>query len=307
MLRAIDSALPSGVLRAPATSGLAIALGLLALAACGGDDSGNPPPKPANPGAPGAPAAPGAAGAKNPLPERVKIEDVVRCDIPDKPTDPKDGKCDPKAPDCPEHTYCLQLAQGTFCEACPERDSIRHPFKERDFAVEGNQNRDPFQSFLLPQLSPLVGKSDQAVPIDPTKKCIREDQMIATSFSYSELKLVGIVAQGTQRKVLMMGGPLGYIIKRGDCVGKEKAVVKDIGAGYITFLVDPEVASQKTPNEYSVQLHPQQLSINSQPSEQPIVPKSPAPVVPPPSSSLPPKPGSGSAAPNVPIEAPPKL
>jgi len=268
MLRPIDSALPSGVLRAPAAPRLAIAIAALALAACGGDDSSNnPPPKPANPGAPGAPAAPGAPGSKAPLPERTHVEDVVRCDIPDKPTDPKDGKCDPKAPDCPAHTYCLQLAQGTFCEACPERDSIRHPFKERDFAVEGNQNRDPFQSFLLPQLSPLVGKSDQAVPIDPTKKCIREDQMVGGSYGYADLKLAGIVAQGTQRKALMVVGREGYIIKRGDCVGKEKAVVKDIGSGYITFLVDPDLGSQKPPTEYSVQLYPKTVAINAQPSE----------------------------------------
>ena len=78
--------------------------------------------------------------------------------------------------------------------------------------------------------------------IDPTKKCPREDQLIATGYSYTDLKLVGIVAQGTQRKVLMMGGPLGYIIKRGDCVGKEKAYVKDVGTGYITFVLDPDTS-----------------------------------------------------------------
>lgn len=287
----------------------AFAIGALVLAACGGDDNPTPPPKPATPGQPGAPTAPGGPGGKSaPLPERTHVEDIVHCEIPDKPTDPKDGKCDPKAPDCPAHTYCLQLAQGTFCEACPERDSIRHPFKERDFVLEGNQNRDPFQSFLLPGQSLAASKSDQAVPIDPTKKCIREDQMIASSYGYADLKLVGIVAQGTQRKVLMMGGPLGFIIKRGDCVGKEKAVVKDIGAGYITFLVDPETPG-KPPTEYSVQLHPQALSVSSQPTEQPVAPKTTAPVVAPPpaASALPPKPGTGSAAPNVPIESPPKL
>ncbi len=284
----------------------------LALAASGGDDTpANPPPKPA--GAPGAPAAAAPGGSKAaPLPERVHIEDVVKCEIPDKPTDPKDGKCDPKAPDCPAHTYCLPLAQGSFCEPCPEREGIRHAFKERDFAVE--QNRDPFQSFLLPQLSPTVGKGEPVIPIDPTKKCIREDQMVASSYGYGDLKLVGIIAQGTQRKALMMGGMLGYIIKRGDCVGKEKAVVKDIGTGYITFLVDNDTNPAKAPNEYSVQLHPQQVAVASQPTEQPVAPpKTTAPIVSPPpaSSALPPKPGAGSAAgsnqPNVPIESPPKL
>ena len=235
-----------------------IAAALVPVMAGCGDDEGqqqqaNAPATP-RPGAnapnPNAPKAPQ-------LPEKMHVEDRVACPIPDRPSDPK-NKCDLKAPSCGDHLYCLPLAQGSFCEPCPERDAIRHTFKERDFA--GEQNRDPFQSFLLPQLT--IGKRTDQIAIDPTKKCPREDQMIATSYSYSDLKLVGIVAQGTQRKVLMMGGPLGYIIKRGDCVGKEKAFVKDIGTGYITFVLDSEASTSRAPEEYSVQLNPKQLAIN---------------------------------------------
>lgn len=274
----------------------------LGLGGCG-DDGGEvpppPPPKPAKPTASATPAVAGQNGKAQLLAEKLHIEDRVRCPVPDKPTDPKDGKCDPKAPSCAEHLYCLALAQGSFCEPCPERDLIRHAFKDRDFAVE--QNRDPFQSFLLPRLS--VGKPSDAVPLDPTKKCLREDQMVATSYSYAELKLVGIVAQGTQRKVLMMGGPLGYIIKRGDCVGKEKAVVKDIGTGYITFLIDPDGSgmSQRAAEEYSVKLNPKQLAVNDpdlpvvapRPPRTPVVPRAGSgsgAVMTPPSESPPPAP-----------------
>ena len=239
--------------------GIAVALGL---AGCPGDDGESAPPPPPKPARPTANAVPAVAGqkAKAQLAEKLHIEDRVSCPVPDNPTDPRGGTCDPKAPSCAVHLYCLQLTQGYFCEPCPERDGIRHAFKDRDFAVE--QNRDPFQSFLLPQLS--VGKPSDGVPLDPTKKCLREDQMVATSYSYAELKLVGIVAQGTRRKVLMMGGPLGYIIKRGDCVGKEKAVVKDIGNDYITFLIDPDISgmNQRSPEERSVQLNPKQLTVN---------------------------------------------
>jgi hypothetical protein len=228
-----------------------------AMAAGCGDDEGqqqqaNAPATPR----PGAAANPNAPKAPQ-LPEKMHVEDRVACPIPDRPSDPK-NKCDLKAPSCGDHLYCLPLAQGSFCEPCPERDAIRHVFKERDFA--GEQNRDPFQSFLLPQLT--IGKRTDVIAIDPTRKCPREDQMIATSYSYSDLKLVGIVAQGTQRKVLMMGGPLGYIIKRGDCVGKEKAFVKDIGTGYITFVLDADASATRAPEEYSVQLNPKQLAIN---------------------------------------------
>ena len=281
---------------------LVVCIGLgLGLAGCGDDDGeATPPPKPAQPNVP---AAPGATGPNNKplLAEKVHIEDRVSCPVPDKPTDPKDGGCDPKAPSCAEHLYCLQLTQGYYCEACPERDGIRHAFKERDFAVE--QNRDPFQSFLLPQLS--TGKPSDAVPLDPTKKCLREDQMVATSYSYADLKLVGIVAQGTQRKALMMGGRLGYIIKRGDCVGKEKAVVKDIGTGYITFLVDPETsaANQRAPEELSVQLNPKQLAV-SEPEIPAPAPRTATPVAPAPATPRSPQAGSGAAV-MPPVESPP--
>ena len=252
------------------------ALAAVTAAGCGDDEEANPPAQAAKPTA----ATAAANASKTLLAAKVHIEDRVSCPIPERPSDPRNGKCDPKTPSCSDHTYCLPLAQGNYCEPCPERDGIRHSFKERDFAVE--QNRDPFQSFLLPQLS--IGRSNDAVPLDPTKKCLREDQMVAGSYSYSDLKLVGIVAQGTQRKVLMMGGPLGYIIKRGDCVGKEKAVVKDIGTGYITFQVEPDqlTAATRPPEEYSVQLNPKQLMVN-EPEQPQLAPRtSITPVVPPP-------------------------
>jgi hypothetical protein len=62
----------------------------------------------------------------------------------------------------------------------------------------------------------------------------------------------------------MVVGNQGYIIRRGDCVGKEKAVVKDIGAGYVTFVVQPEDdgrGTAKPPEEHSVQLHPKTLEV----------------------------------------------
>ena len=289
-------------------------IGLAVLAALGGcgDDGGAAPPPPVK-AVPTSAATAGANAGKvgNKLPEKTHIEDRVICPIPDQPSDPRGGACDLKAPSCGDHLYCLQLAQGSYCEPCPERDGIRHAFKERDFVGDPNQNRDPFQSFLLPSLS--IGRRNDAVQIDLTKKCPREDQMVATSYSYGDLRLVGIVAQGTQRKALMMGGPLGYIIKRGDCVGKEKAFVKDIGTGYITFLLDPDttLVSQRAPEEVSVQLNPKQLAVAEPELPTPAPRTSITPVVAPPAvlPSRSPAAGSGSAgsgsAVAPPVEAPP--
>jgi Tfp pilus assembly protein PilP len=173
------------------------------------------------------------------------------------------GKKDPKA--APQFAPRVRVEDRVLDP--DEKKGIRHTFKERDFTVDQN-NRDPFQSFVLNQ--GVIGPADtNRLPVDRTKKC-SDQNMVATNYSYTDLRLVGIVAQGTQRKVLMMdSGNLGHIIKRGDCVGREKAVVKDIGTGYITFQVEPEETStgvQKTAEERSIQLYPNQMPISSQPS-----------------------------------------
>lgn len=275
--------------------GAAAVVVALVVAGCDDDGGGQPQgPQTARP-ATATGAVAGGPGSKNLLVEKPHIEDRVTCPIPEQPTDPRDGKCDPKAPSCGEHLYCLPLAQGAYCEPCPERDGIRHAFKERDFDTE--HNRDPFQSLLQP-----LGPSP-TVAHGLTKKCPHADQLIAPGSSYVDLKLVGIVAQGTQRKVLMMAGPLGWIIKRGDCVGKEKAVVKDIGTGYITFQLDPDgsAANQRAPEEYSVQLNPKQLSMNEAALPSPA-PRTPAPRTP--SAPVAP-PGTMPGAPAAPAGSPP--
>ena len=223
------------------------------LATACGDDPPPPPPKKAG-GPAGAKGAP-AAKAK-PLQPRVHVEEKVTCQAIEKATGPK---CDPAAPTCEAGLYCVPVkAGGTFCEPCPERDSIRHDFKDRDFVAD--QVRDPFQSFII------VQKGLEAIPEKRVEgPCNRPEQFIAGNYSYLNLRLVGIVAQGTRRKVLMMDpGNLGHIIRRGDCVGKEKAVVKDIGPGFVTFVVHPD-AEDKTPNrvpeERSIQLHPKGLQV----------------------------------------------
>jgi Tfp pilus assembly protein PilP len=264
------------------------------LAACGGDD--NPPPPPAKP-----PGQNGGAPAAKPddpnapkLAKRLHVEDMVACPTPVKPTGPE---CKPEAATCDPGLYCLLTGEngagGYHCEPCPERDSIRHEFKDRDFVAE--QARDPFQSFLLPQAG--LGQSTETKP-DTDKTCTRPDQLVATNYSYEDLKLVGIVAQGTQRKALMMdSGNLGHIVKRNDCVGKEKAIVKDIGTGFITFEISPEGDDKvkRPPVEKSVPLYPnglQPLMPTSQPPpvDQPAAPVIAPPTAPPPAPPPPPAP-----------------
>jgi Tfp pilus assembly protein PilP len=249
------------------------------LVACGEDEAPPPPPRPGGapppppPGAPGKPAGP-AAGQLQP---RMQIEQKIICNEVEKATGPA---CTPDSLSCEAGLYCLPVTgAGTHCEPCPERDTIRHEFKDRDFVAD--QMRDPFQSFVIvPQ--ELVEKNDNKPDGGP---CTRKEQFVATSYSYMDLRLVGIVSQGTQRKVLMMDrGNLGHIIRRGDCVGKEKAVVKDIGTGYVTFVVQTEEDGRnqaQPPQEHSVQLHPKTLDVAPQDTNDPQAPS--APIVAPPS------------------------
>jgi Tfp pilus assembly protein PilP len=252
---------------------------------CGEDDGPTrPPPGQATPAPAGGPAGAGAgagAGSGKQLAPQTSIEDRVVCLVESNAK----KKCDPKNPKCEQQgEYCITNTEGSFCGPCKERDTIRRAFRPRDF-VSTFETRDPFQSFIVAQ--PGLGSgSDDKVPLDPTKNCTREDQMVAQNYSYQDLKLVGIVTQGTQRKVLMLDSTnLGHIIKRGDCVGKEKAVVKEIGKEFITFELHQEVGaagSKREPEQRSIQLYPKQIPVSSLPSEQPSRGGTSTPVVAPP-------------------------
>jgi Tfp pilus assembly protein PilP len=271
-------------------------VGLLVLAlvlaqGCGDEDEG-PAAKPGNAtpatAGGGAPGAPGQGSAKQ-LSPQVHIEERVECKPPQAD---QNKKCDPKLGVCESKTdYCMLTSQGSFCGPCPERDGIRHQFKPRDFTA--TDNRDPFA-----QPGQGVGPGDDKIAKDVTQRCLKKEQLVAPNYSYQDMKLVGIVAQGTQRKVLMMdSGNLGWIIRRGDCVGKEKAVVRDIGTNYVTFeLADPNQTARE-PEQHSVQLHTELPVVSAPPSDTGGATRSPTgtPVIEPPRVT-PEKPGASKGA-----------
>jgi Tfp pilus assembly protein PilP len=145
-----------------------------------------------------------------------------------------------------------------------EKDTIRHVFQERDFMVDlTGGNRDPFQSFVVRQ----IGLADDQKPtIDPSIEKCANKPIQASSYSITELKLSGIVARGTKHFALMQDTKgFGWIIGRGDCVGREKAPVKDIGGSSITFEVAPQASASGTARatpELSVKLYPDELPLN---------------------------------------------
>jgi Tfp pilus assembly protein PilP len=275
-----------------------IALGLallFAISACGGEEEGGPPPPPPPAGGgPAKPAAKPAAGGG--LAPRMHVEERVYCPSPEKATG---QSCDKDSPSCEAGKFCLQVGNAWSCEPCPERDSVRHEFKDRDFVAD--QTRDPFQSYIIVQKG--LEEPNEKKEEGP---CKRQDQFVATNYSYLDLTLVGIVAKGTQRSVLMMDrGNLGHIVHRGDCVGKEKAVVKDIGPGFVTFVIssDDEKNPNAGPTERSVQLHQTGLQLTPADIERGAGAAPSAPVVAPSSKSTTPPPApaapQGNGAPIV--------
>src|SRR6059058_1844316 len=103
------------------------------LAACGGDDDSATTTAPPNGPAGAAPAKPADDPNKPKLTPRMHIEDQVACPTPETATGPD---CKPGSVTCDAGLYCLLTGVegkgGYHCEPCPERESIRHEFKERD-------------------------------------------------------------------------------------------------------------------------------------------------------------------------------
>lgn len=289
---------------------------LMALAACGDDPQPNRAPT-ANAPAPAAPVAAAGSGSAKPLPTMRQAEERVVCPAPrsgskvcdpaaikevslddDDPAEKKDDKT------CPDGEVCTNTTEGWLCGPCPERLTIRHEFKDRDFA--GETNRDPFQSFIVKVPGQGSGSSVVDLSKDPTSRCVRSEQLRVTNFGYQDLKLVGIVSQATQRKVLMMDpSNYGHIIRRGDCVGKEKAWVKDIGDNFICFEMSSEAASAaRMPESSCVELHNKQLTVSQLPIPSSTAPTT-APVLPSTGSATPPGPTTTTTI--TPIQPQPRL
>ena len=144
-----------------------------------------------------------------------------------------------------------------------EKKVIRYKFRESDFAPDltGTENRDPFRSFVVSQ--PGIGVT-AGPPAEATDACPRKRQW-ARSFSARELKLVGIIARGTIRYALFSDpGQYGYVIHPGDCLGKEKARVKEIGASFVTLEISAEAPPNQPPRpaeQRTIQLHPKDLPV----------------------------------------------
>lgn len=241
---------------------LALSASLYAVA-CGGDEDGESSAPP--------PARPASAAATRPAPGKAA----------------KNGK----------NSLATYMHVEEVVGSAEEAARIRHQFRDQDFLQDlDGDNRDPFRSFIL---SSGILDTRPGIPVAATDVCTAK-QMVATNYSIRDLKLVGIVSRGLRRYALMQDSAnFGQIVTRGDCVGKEKARVKEIGAGYVTLEVMPETGTAGVPRvaeERSIPLYPEELPMSRGDADEDL----PVPVVAP----QPAAPAAGAGAPGAPTPAP---
>lgn len=172
------------------------------LAACGGEDEPPPPPPKAQPVA-ATPAAKPRGGA---------------------------------TPAATVTTYSKIESRPELTPA--EAKLIRHRFTAADFVTDptGSVNRDPFRSYIITQISVNTGPAaGDPAGEDKLARCPGK-RVAAVGYSTRELKLTGVVTRGTMREATFTDSAgVGWGVRRGDCIGSERARVKLIGEGFVTL------------------------------------------------------------------------
>jgi hypothetical protein len=124
----------------------------------------------------------------------------------------------------------------------------------------GDVNRDPFRSYLVEE---GAGTGNTKEPGPQVDEC--EKRMVADQYGLRDLQLVGIVKKGTTAYALFIDTQsFGHIARRDDCLSKDKARVKEIGASSITVEIRGEAppgAPPPPPREEEWKLHPEALDL----------------------------------------------
>ena len=151
-------------------------------------------------------------------------------------------------------------------------DEYRHVFSERDFKpdLSGDENRDPFRSYTVRLAGTRRNQAQQEANIEITERCTK-DNTVAPTYQLRDLRLVGIVLRGTKSwAVFTDRKQFGNIVRKGDCLGKEKARVEAIGAGFVRLeeigAAAPGAAAP-APSFHDYQLHPEELTLEGDEGE----------------------------------------
>ncbi len=139
---------------------------------------------------------------------------------------------------------------------------LRHQITEIDFVpdVSGEVNRDPFRSWL--------NRSGIELPDGPTTVDVCTDGNVrwgAPSYSIRDLNLIGLVKRGrSYAQFTDKSEADSWIVRKGDCIGQEKAIVEEVGVGYVRLSITPPAppGSPAPPaQKQNIPLHPDELEI----------------------------------------------
>jgi hypothetical protein len=180
-----------------------------------------------------------------------------------------------------------------------EAPTIRRRLKDRDFMPDltGTENRNPFQSFTLPQMAAGTQPTTGPGPAPkPTDLCAR-NKLKASSYAIKDLALIGIVRRGSQYFAMFRDPKkVGHVVERGNCLGREKALVTAIGDDLVTTERLPEMVPggpEPVPVTESIPLFKEEITADSFDQEE-VIPPEPAPEgtqpAPPPTAPENPKP-----------------
>lgn len=179
-------------------------------------------------------------------------------------------------------TYISTLEKVVPADEAP---TIRRRLKDRDFMADltGTENRNPFQSFTMPQVGTGTQPTTGPGPAPkPTDLCAR-NKLKASSYAIKDLALIGIVRRGSQYFAMFRDPKgVGHVIERGNCLGREKALVTAIGDDLVTTERLPEAVAggpEPVPVTESIPLFKEEITADSFDQEE-VIPQEPPPTTP---------------------------
>lgn len=142
---------------------------------------------------------------------------------------------------------------------------LRKKLREIDFIPDpsGATNRDPFRSWA----ATLADEPEQVIAV--VDVCAKEGNGVAweaRDFSVRDLTLIGIVRRGRSFAQFSDKGEAGsWIVRKGDCVGQEKAIVDEITVKVVRLIITPPTPSGRPAPPAQAQiisLHPNEEEID---------------------------------------------
>jgi Tfp pilus assembly protein PilP len=143
------------------------------------------------------------------------------------------------------------------------KEEDRRNFKEADFRADptGEENRNPFQSFVIRDGNPLRSGNST---LQASNIC-RHQEWVASELSLRDFKLIAIILHGTKAWAQLRDkAGLGHTVQRGNCVGKERGVVEEIGDNFVRVKVIPDAppgAATPEPQTVEFALYPSELKL----------------------------------------------